>query len=333
MRIVRSEHEFAKSFQMARSEARNAFNDDRVYLEKYVENPHHVEIQILGDQHGHVVHLGERDCSVQRRHQKVIEESPSPIIDEATRRAMGDAAVRIAKEAGYSNAGTVEFLVDEGKQFHFLEVNTRLQVEHPVTEVITGLDIVREQIRVAEGRDLALQQDSIHRHGHAIECRIYAEDPSNDFFPSTGVLAHYVAPMGPRTRIDNGAQEGDEVSIFYDPMLAKVITWGESRSDAIKTMKAALSEFRIQGIQTTIPFCQFVLNHETFVQGKHNTSFVNQHFSPDSLMHTIGNADRIAAVIGAALLAQDQQRENLNTGASDNPISSGWKVQRQEHFR
>lgn len=332
MRIVQSEREFAKSFQMAKSEARNAFNDDRVYLEKYIENPHHVEIQILGDHRGHVVYLGERDCSVQRRHQKVIEESPSPIIDDVTRRAMGDAAVHIAREASYANAGTVEFLVDSEKHFHFLEVNTRLQVEHPVTEVITGLDIVKEQIRIAEGRDLPLRQEAVRRYGHAIECRIYAEDPGNNFFPSTGKLTRYSAPTGPRTRVDNGAQQGDEITVFYDPMLAKVITWGETRSEAIATMKRALSEFRIQGIQSTIPFCLFVLSHEVFSQGKQSTGFVNQYLTPDSLSATTDPEAHLRTAIAAALIAERQGKVR-SVGSDGKNTRGNWKSQRQEGWQ
>ena len=331
MRIVRSESEFRQAYEMAKSEAKKAFADERIYIEKYVENPHHVEIQILADHHGNVVYLGERDCSIQRRHQKVIEESPSPIIDDATRRAMGIAAVRLAKEAGYTNAGTVEFLVDEKKNFHFLEVNTRLQVEHPVTEVITGIDIVREQIHIAEGKALTMRQEAIHRHGHAIECRIYAEDPENDFLPSTGVLTHYAAPTGPRTRIDNGAQQGDEVQIYYDPMLSKVITWGENRLDAIKTMKRALSEFRIHGIQTTIPFCLFTLDHQVFAQGLHSTSFVPQYFSQELLTNKIRPVGRLIAAIAAALFIRKMSDGTTVRNGRDG--TAAWKAQRVDNHR
>ncbi len=323
MRIVRKPSEFTQSLHMARSEARNAFHDDRVYVEKYVENPHHIEIQIIGDQHGNVVHLGERDCSIQRRHQKVIEESPSPLIDDTTRRAMGEAAVKLAKEARYSNAGTVEFLVDENRNFYFLEVNARLQVEHPVTEMITGVDIVREQISAAEGRPLRLRQEGIHRFGHAIECRIYAEDPENSFFPSTGHLTHYSMPTGPRTRVDNGAQQGDEVTIYYDPLLAKVVTWGEGRADAIESMKRALSEFRIHGIQTTIPFCLFVLQHEEFLHGGHSTGFVNKHFTPESLRKGMKGSDSLPAVVAAALFLETRMTpERFDRPGGE---QSGWK--------
>ena len=334
MRVVRMESEFRQAYHMAQSEARNAFGDDRVYIEKYIENPHHVEIQILADEHGNAVYLGERDCSIQRRHQKVIEESPSPILDDATRRAMGQAAVRLAKEAAYTNAGTVEFLVDEARNFHFLEVNTRLQVEHPVTEVITGLDIVREQIRIAEGKDLPMRQEGIHRYGHAIECRIYAEDPENNFFPSMGILTHYTAPTGPRTRIDNGAQQGDEVQVYYDPMLSKVITWGETRLDAIESMKRALSEFRIHGIQTTIPFCLFTLKHKVFVEGKHSTGFVAEYFSSDSLRKQFGPNQRLHAAIAAAIFIR--KKEGVESGAKGKQSENGqskWKAQRIEGQR
>ena len=334
MRIVRTESEFLQAYHIAQSEARNAFGDERVYIEKYVENPHHVEIQILADQHGNAVYLGERDCSIQRRHQKVIEESPSPILDDTTRRAMGEAAVRLVREAGYVNAGTVEFLVDNERNFHFLEVNTRLQVEHPVTEVITGLDLVREQIRIAEGRNLPMRQEGIRRYGHALECRIYAEDPENSFFPSTGVLIQYNPPTGPRTRVDNGAQQGDEVQVYYDPMLSKVITWGETRLDAIESMKRALSEFRIHGIQTTIPFCLFTLNHKAFVEAKHNTGFVTQHFSSDSLRKQIGPDQRLHAAIAAAVFIR--KREVMGSPVKSNLRENGqskWKAQRIEGTR
>jgi propionyl-CoA carboxylase alpha chain len=325
---------FNQAYQMAKSEALKAFADDRIYVEKYVENPRHVEIQILADHLGNVVYLGERDCSIQRRHQKVIEESPSLAIDDRTRRAMGDAAVRLAKEAGYTNAGTVEFLVDGKKKFHFLEVNTRLQVEHPITEVLTGIDIVREQIRIAEGKPLTMRQEGIHRFGHALECRIYAEDPENNFLPSTGVLTHYSTPTGPRTRIDNGAQQGDEVQVYYDPMLSKVITWGETRSDAIESMKRALREFRIHGIQTTIPFCLFTLEHQVFTQGEHSTSFVQQYFSSANLRSTLKPSDRLVTAIAAALFVRKKPAtDHLKDGNKSGKGQSSWKARRIENQR
>lgn len=334
MRIVRTESEFRQAYQMAKSESKKAFDDDRIYIEKYIANPHHVEIQILADQHGNVVYLGERDCSVQRRHQKVIEESPSPAIDDTTRRAMGTAAVRLTKEAGYTNAGTVEFLVDDKKKFYFLEVNTRLQVEHPVTEVITSIDIVREQIRIAEGNRLPMRQETIHRFGHALECRIYAEDPENDFLPSTGLLTQYTPPTGPRTRLDNGAQQGDEIQVYYDPMLSKVITWGETRRDAIESMKRALREFRIHGIQTTIPFCLFALNHNVFVEGKHSTSFVPQYFSQSHLRSQVGASHRIKAAIAAALFMTRTAGEGLPRATPNSKDGhSAWRTKRLENQR
>ncbi len=334
MRIVRNESEFRQAYGMAKSESKKAFADDRIYVEKYIADPHHVEIQILADQHGNVVYLGERDCSVQRRHQKVIEESPSPIIDDSTRRAMGNAAVKLALEAGYANAGTVEFLVDDRKNFYFLEVNTRLQVEHPVTEVLTRIDIVREQISIAEGNRLSMRQEGIHRFGHAIECRIYAEDPENDFLPSTGILTQYSLPMGPRTRIDNGAQQGDEIQVYYDPMLSKVITWGETRRDAIETMKRALKEFRIHGIQTTIPFCLFALSHQVFIEERHSTSFVPQYFSPSLLRSQIQQADKITAAIAAALfMKKTTGAAPMGTMTNGRNGHSTWKTKRIEDQR
>ena len=332
MRIVEGKKDFSQAFSMARSEAKNAFGDERIYVEKYVKNPHHVEIQILGDHYGSMVYFGERDCSIQRRHQKVIEESPSTIISEATRRKMGESAVNLAKKAGYSNAGTVEFLVDNDGDFFFLEVNTRLQVEHPVTEAVSGIDLVRAQIRVAQGDRLEISQQDIHSRGHAVECRIYAEDPSNDFFPSTGRLDRYRLPSGPRIRIDNGAQEGDTVQIYYDPMLAKIVSWGPTRGEAIAAMKRALSEYEITGIQSTIPFCQYVLGHTVFVDGKHDTGFVNQYFRAKYLNAALTPSDHLVAALAAALLVDSSQQSILHENGSGQTGSS-WKARRAEAHR
>lgn len=332
MRVVKSSEEFPSAFDMARSEAKNAFGDDRIFLEKYVENPRHIEIQVLADRHGNTIHVGERECSIQRRHQKVIEESPSPIVDDELRQAMGNAAVRLAQVGRYTNAGTVEFLVDGERQFHFLEVNTRLQVEHPVTEAITGIDLVKEQILIAEGRELSFRQSDIRPRGHAIECRIYAEDPANSFFPSTGRLRQFVEPHGPRVRVDSGFRAGDVVQVYYDPLLAKLVTWGQSREESISAMKRALAEFTITGVSTTIPFCQYVLSHPRFLSGDFDTFFVQHHFDPSKLVPQFHEREIAAAVAGILVkLNESQQQRQNHTTAGSRP--TGWKTLRVDNLR
>ncbi|HWP82052.1 MAG TPA: acetyl-CoA carboxylase biotin carboxylase subunit [Bacteroidota bacterium] len=330
MRIVSSEEEFGSAFRMAQAEAKSAFGDDRVYLEKFVEHPRHIEIQIIGDHHGNVIHLGERECSIQRRHQKVIEESPSPFVDNELRERLGEAAVRLARKGGYTNAGTIEFLVDEKKQFYFLEMNTRLQVEHPVTETITGLDLVKLQLEVAMGRELPIRQADVRATGHAIECRIYAEDPANNFFPSTGRLQTYRIPQGPHVRVDNGFQTGDVIPIHYDPMLAKVITWGKSRGESIETMKRVLDEFVVSGIRTTIPFCMTILEHPAFVAGMCDTQFVEREFRPSALWQFSDNDRRAACV--AAVLLKTELRQSVDLVNHNLPVSN-WKKKRNETLR
>ncbi|MBI4428539.1 MAG: acetyl-CoA carboxylase biotin carboxylase subunit [Ignavibacteriales bacterium] len=331
MRIVRTREEFLPAVKTARSEARSGFGDDRVYLERYINKPRHVEVQVLADQYGSVVHLGERECSIQRRHQKVIEESPSMAIDETMRTKMGESAVALAREAGYTNAGTVEFLLDEKKDFYFLEVNTRLQVEHPVTELRTGIDIVKQQLSIAGGNPLQIAQTDVRFHGHVLECRIYAEDPANDFFPSTGVLRRYRPAQGPQVRVDNGFEEGIDVSVYYDPMLAKVITWGKSRADATAAMKRALHEFEIQGVQSTIPFCLFVLNHESFISGNFSTRFVEEHFASEQ-QKPVDQDELLAAAVGAFLIRKNAgERRDIENHQSKS--SSQWKKLRTETYR
>jgi acetyl-CoA carboxylase biotin carboxylase subunit len=277
MRLVATEEEMASAFDNARAEAESAFGDSSVYIEKAVERPRHIEIQVFADTHGHTVHLGERECSIQRRHQKVIEECPSPIDDPALREAMGAAAVRIARAADYVGAGTVEFLVsDVTRDFYFLEMNTRLQVEHPVTELVTGLDLVREQIRVAAGLPLSFTQDEIRLTGHAIECRVYAEDPEQNFMPSPGRITRLRVPAGPSVRDDGGVYEGAEVSIHYDPMISKLATWGRTRLEAIERMRRALSEYNVGGIKTTLPFFREIMRDEEFVAGRLDTGFITR---------------------------------------------------------
>ena len=332
MRIVWNAKEFSSLLRAARSEAKSSFGDDRVYVERYVSKPRHVEMQIIADAHGNAVYLGERDCSIQRRHQKVIEESPSPVMDADLRKAMGESAVRLIRAAGYRNAGTVEFLVDQDKNFYFLEVNTRLQVEHPVTELVTGIDLVKEQIRVAEGHVLSFDQSAITLGTHAIECRIYAEDPANEFLPSTGTLVLYEPPEGPRVRVDNGVRQGDRIELFYDPLLAKVITWGSTRKDALASMRRALGEFRVVGVSTTIPFCQFVLQDPEFQAGHYTTHFAQERFAAREEEFTISEETN-AAIIAALFFGQRNQGGGQSGRETDHDGASSWKQQRQEHFR
>jgi propionyl-CoA carboxylase alpha chain len=280
MRIVQNVNEFEEQMLRAVSEAKSAFGDGAVFIEKYISSPRHIEIQILGDQQGNVVYLFERECSIQRRHQKVIEEAPSAVVSPQMRKAMGEAAVGVAKACSYYGAGTVEFIVDENLNFYFLEMNTRLQVEHPVTEMITGKDLVREQIWVAEGRKLGFDQQDLQINGHAIEVRVYAEDPSNNFLPDIGKLQTYRRPQGPGIRVDDGFEEGMEIPIYYDPMIAKLVIHGETRSAAISKMIRAIADYKITGIQTTLEFCKFALQHEAFVSGNFDTKFIERYFDP-----------------------------------------------------
>lgn len=283
MRIVDFEAEFEEQMQRAVSEAQSAFGDGAVFIEKFITSPRHIEIQVLGDQHGNTVYLFERECSIQRRHQKVIEEAPSAVVSAEMRKAMGEAAVGVAKACNYYGAGTVEFIVDDKLNFYFLEMNTRLQVEHPVTEMITGKDLVREQLLIAEGQPLSFAQEDLKIHGHAVEIRVYAEDPKNNFLPDIGKLVTYRRPQGPGIRVDDGFEEGMDIPIYYDPMIAKLITHGETRQDAINRMIRAINDYRITGIQTTLDFCRFALQHEAFVSGQFDTKFVERYFTPDKL--------------------------------------------------
>ena len=291
MREVSSLTEMPALLASARREAESAFGDGNVYLEKLLEGARHIEIQILADQHGNAIYLGERDCSIQRRHQKLIEEAPSPIMDKALRKKMGTVAVRAAQSVDYVNAGTIEFLVDKDKNFYFLEMNTRLQVEHPVTELVTGIDIVAEQIRIARGRQLSYKQEDIVIRGHAIECRINAEDPYNGFMPSTGRITHSLLPTGPGVRVDTGVYPGFEITPYYDPMIAKLIVWGETRGQAILRMRRALEEYRIVGVRTNIPFHQTMMDSHRFMGGQYDTRFVEERFSKCQSQTT--NAKRI----------------------------------------
>lgn len=283
MRIVENEAEFESQMERAVSEAVSAFGDGSVFIEKYISSPRHIEIQILGDKQGNVVYLFERECSIQRRHQKVIEEAPSSVVSPEMRKAMGEAAVGVAKACDYYGAGTVEFIVDDQLNFYFLEMNTRLQVEHPVTEMITGKDLVREQIWIAEGKSLGFSQSDLKINGHAVEVRVYAEDPRNNFLPDIGTLHTYQRPQGAGIRVDDGFEQGMTIPIYYDPMIAKLITHAEDRTAAIDRMIRAIDDYKISGIQTTLGFCRFALNHEAFRSGNFDTKFVEQYFKPEVL--------------------------------------------------
>ncbi len=309
MRIARSDAEVREGLVSARNEARSAFADERVFLEKYIAEPRHIEIQILGDNHGNLVHLGERECSIQRRHQKVIEEAPSPFLDAKTRRAMGEQALAIARAVGYRSAGTVEFIVDAKRNFYFLEMNTRLQVEHPVTELTTGIDLVEAMIRVAAGEKLAFRQQDIKLNGWAIEARVYAEDPFRKFLPSAGRLVRYVPPAanGTRVRVDSGVVEGGEVPLYYDPMIAKLITSGEDRGAAIAAMRAALDAFYIRGLSHNIPFLAALMAHPRFVEGRLSTGFIAEEFGES---YAPGPAPREALLLLAAVAAVLRRRES-----------------------
>ncbi len=282
MRVVWDSSSFDEQFERARSEARNAFGNDAIYIEKYIERPRHIEIQIAADAHGHIVHLFERECSIQRRHQKVVEEAPANNLRPEVLQAMSQAAMTIARACNYRNAGTVEFLVDDQQRFYFLEMNTRLQVEHPVTEMITGIDLVELQLHIAEGKPLPLRQEEIQRNGHAIELRVYAEDPRQNFMPSTGVLSKYREPTGAGIRVDSGVMAGMEIPVWYDPLLAKLIAWGQTRAQAIERMKRAISNYVIEGVATTLPFGAQVMLHPDFVDGNYATDFVDR-LSPSML--------------------------------------------------
>lgn len=309
----------------ARREAESAFGDGNVYLEKLVEGARHIEIQILADNHGNVLHLGERDCSLQRRHQKLIEEAPSPFMDEELRQTMGAVAVKAAQAVEYVSAGTIEFLVDKDRNFYFLEMNTRLQVEHPITEETTGVDIVAEQMRIARGRQLSYKQADIRMRGHAIECRINAEDPYNNFMPSTGTITHSLLPTGAGVRVDTGVYPGFEITPYYDPMIAKLIVWGETRGQAILRMRRALEEYRIVGVRTNIPFHQSMMDSHRFMGGQYDTRFVEERFAlPLSPEERTNHEPEIAAVF-ATLVAHDAIQRKAEFVSRNERDTSNWK--------
>ena len=326
MRIVERAADFEEQMHLAVSEATSAFGDGAVFIERYVGSPRHIEIQVLGDNHGNIVHLFERDCSVQRRHQKVIEEAPSSVLTPEIREKMGKCAVDVARSCNYTGAGTVEFILDENLDFFFLEMNTRLQVEHPVTELITGLDLVKEQIKIARGEKLSFTQEDIAMKGHAIELRVYAEDPATNFLPDIGTLETYRLPQGPGVRVDDGFEEGMEIPIYYDPMIAKLITYGENRAQAIERMIRAIDEYQITGIETTLGFGKFVMQHEAFTSGNFDTHFVKNYFKPSNLLHENEQEASIAALVAAKLMQkQTQQFNTVNQTAK----TSSWKKNRK----
>lgn len=325
MRIVEKESDFEEQMQLAVSEATSAFGDGSVFIERYVSSPRHIEIQVLGDTHGNIVHLFERECSVQRRHQKVVEEAPSSILTEDIRQRMGACAVDVARSVNYVGAGTVEFILDENLDFFFLEMNTRLQVEHPVTEMITGLDLVKEQIKIARGEVLSYQQSELEISGHAIELRVYAEDPENNFLPDIGVLQTYKTPKGYGVRVDDGFEQGMEIPIYYDPMIAKLITYGKNRAEAIERMVRAIEEYDITGIKTTLDFGKFVMNHEAFKTGKFDTHFVAKYFNAGSLKAE----DEEEALMAAIFAAQSfKKQSSVITQQHQTGSISAWRKSR-----
>ncbi|MEP3381754.1 MAG: acetyl-CoA carboxylase biotin carboxylase subunit [Maribacter dokdonensis] len=323
MRVVENLKDLPEQMQRAISEAQAAFGDGSVFIEKYVGSPRHIEIQVLADTHGNIVHLFERECSVQRRHQKVVEEAPSAVLTPEIRNAMGEAAIKVARACDYVGAGTVEFLLDENKNFYFLEMNTRLQVEHPVSELISGVDLVEQQIKVARGEALAFTQEDLKINGHALEVRVYAEDPLADFMPSIGTLSTYKIPVGEGIRVDDGFEEGMEVPIYYDPMLSKLITYGKTREEAIQLMIRAIENYKVEGVATTLSFGKFVCEHEAFTSGNFDTHFVKNYYSPEHLEMQYAEERRIAALVALKLY-----KENEKVLKVPSKNSSNWQKSR-----
>nr|WP_251941331.1 acetyl-CoA carboxylase biotin carboxylase subunit [Salinibacter ruber] len=329
MRIVHEPEHFAGAMDRAQGEAASSFGDGRVFIEKYIEEPRHIEFQILADHHGNTVHLFERECSIQRRHQKVIEEAPSSVLTPEVRREMGEAAVAAAESCGYRNAGTVEFLVDADLNYYFMEMNTRLQVEHPVTEWVTGVDLVAEQLRVAQGEALGYTTDDLSINGHAMESRVYAEDPASNFLPDPGPLKRHSAPSGVGVRVDAGVEEGGEVLIHYDPMISKLTTWGKDRTAAIDRMIRALDEYEVASMATTIPFCRFAMEHEGFRAGDFTTHFVDEEFDPSALQLEDPERDELAALAATLYYAETQADEAPTIAANGREDRSPWRQRRR----
>ncbi|MFM2213690.1 MAG: acetyl-CoA carboxylase biotin carboxylase subunit [Bacteroidota bacterium] len=314
MRVVEKEEDFVSQMDRAISEATSAFGDGSVFIEKYVAKPRHIEIQIMADSHGNVLYVFERECSIQRRHQKVVEEAPSSILTPELRKKMGEAAVKVAKACDYLGAGTVEFLMDDQHNFYFLEMNTRLQVEHPVTEMVSGLDLVELQIRVARGEALTLKQEDLLIHGHAMELRVYAEDAMNDFLPNVGFLSTYKLPVGEGIRVDNGIEEGMDVPIYYDPMLSKLVTYGKTREEAIELMIKAIDNYHVEGVATTLPFGKFVMEHEAFRSGDFDTGFVKAYYNPEKMKAKLDTEAEIAALLALQQYLADAKIVRLPNG-------------------
>lgn len=333
MRIVERMEDLGEQMQRAISEAIAAFGDGSVFIERYVNSPRHIEIQVLADNYGHVVHLFERECSVQRRHQKVVEEAPSAILTHSMRMAMGKSATDVARSCQYTGAGTVEFLVDAQLNYYFLEMNTRLQVEHPVSELITGIDLVKEQVRVASGEPLSFTQDDLQINGHAIELRVYAEDPKNNFLPDIGTLNTYRRPQGPGIRVDDGFEEGMSIPIYYDPMIAKLVVHAATRSEAIEKMKRAIDEYRILGIENTLSFGKFVMGHEAFISANFDTHFVQKYFTPNLLDHYNEDEARVAALIAVKAWTEQQKSNAAPAVIYPEETPSNWKKRKLSAYR
>ena len=327
MRVVEQAEELESQMLRAMSEAKSAFGDSSVFVEKYISSPRHIEIQILGDQHGNILYLFERECSIQRRHQKVIEEAPSSVITPEKRKQMGEAAVGVAKACGYYGAGTVEFIMDENLDFFFLEMNTRLQVEHPVTEEITGIDLVKEQIFIAESKAIGFKQEDLKINGHSMEVRVYAENPRENFLPDTGTLNTYVVPQGPGVRVDDGYEQGMEIPIYYDPMISKLITHGANREQARLRMLRAIDEYQISGVATTLDFCDFALRHDAFISGNFDTKFVDKYFTPEALNDNSTEKEALAIALAAHIL---HKKSNGNEPLNGSEKLSKWKLRAKQ---
>lgn len=326
MRVVNEESELESQMQMAKSEAMSSFGDDAVFIEKYVGAPRHIEIQLIGDQHGNYAYLFERECSIQRRHQKLVEEAPSSCLTPDLRKAMGESAVAVAQSCKYHGAGTVEFLVDEDLNFYFLEMNTRLQVEHCVTEMITGIDLVREQINVARGEKLSFSQEDLKIHGHSIELRVCAEDPANNFLPDTGKLETYQPPKGPGVRVDDGYEQGQDIPIFYDPMIAKLVVHAATRDEAIDRLCRAVDEYYVKGIQTTLGFGKWAVQTEPFRTGNFDTKFIEKHFKPEYLQDDNEEIDAVASLLAGNVWNTEKKPVKQHSAIAN--VSSGWKTRR-----
>lgn len=324
MRLVKSKSELTSAIRASKSEAKSAFGDDTVYIEKYIQSPHHIEFQIIADKHGNTVHLFERECSVQRRHQKVVEETPSPLLTPTVRAEMGEKAVAAAKAVNYYGAGTIEFIVGDDLSYYFLEMNTRLQVEHPITERVVGIDLVKEQIKIAQGEKLSFGQGDLRQFGHAIECRIYAEDPDNGFMPSPGVIKHLTEPMGTGVRHDGYVYEGYEIPIYYDPMISKLIVWGQDRHEAIQRMKSALHSYKITGVKTNLRFLERIMQNSVFKSGKYNTHFIEEN-KVELLSRTQCNMVCEDVAILAAFIDYINAIENVGPTRPQGPRGNLWK--------